>query len=107
MPVLIHFHNLINCTTNSFKESIYHVNISPVQKACDVCSVCNQPIKGDSVVSNNKVFHPECMKCYVCGDGLRGTYFTFEDKPICEMHYKVSSTVFFIHATSRYFYTVT
>ncbi len=50
--------------------------------------MCKQPIKGDSVVSNNKVFHPECMKCYICGTSLRGQYFTYKDQPICEMHYK-------------------
>jgi hypothetical protein len=58
------------------------------QKSMDSCTVCNQPIKGDSVVSNNKSFHPECMECYVCGERLRGVFFTFEDKPICEKDYK-------------------
>jgi hypothetical protein len=49
------------------------------------------PIKGDCVESNNKVFHPGCMKCYICGDSLKGVYFTYEDKPICEKDYKVRS----------------
>ena len=64
-------------------------SMSPLQKHQETCTVCKQPIKGDSVVSNSKVFHPECMKCFVCGTGLRGQYFTYQDKPICEMHYKV------------------
>ena len=66
----------------------------PVQKAVDDCTVCGQPIKGDAVESNNKSFHPECMKCYVCGDSLGrlGPFFTFQDKPICERDYKVLHT---------------
>ena len=60
-----------------------------LQKIQERCAVCQQPIKGDSVESNSKVFHPECMRCYVCDVALRGTYFTYQDKPICEMHYKV------------------
>ena len=29
------------------------------------------------------------MKCYVCGETLRGTYFTYKNQPICEKDYKV------------------
>jgi hypothetical protein len=51
--------------------------------------VCKQPIKGDSVESNKKFYHPDCMKCYVCGETLRGSYFTYKNQPICEKDYKV------------------
>jgi hypothetical protein len=29
------------------------------------------------------------MKCYVCGETLRGAYFTYKNQPICEKDYKV------------------
>jgi hypothetical protein len=29
------------------------------------------------------------MKCYVCGETLRGSYFTYKNQPICEKDYKV------------------
>jgi hypothetical protein len=54
------------------------------------CFVCKQPIKGDSVESNKKYYHPDCMKCYVCGETLRGSYFTYKNQPICEKDYKVT-----------------
>lgn len=63
------------------------------QKSQESCAVCNLPIKGDSIVSNTKAFHPECMKCYICGEELRGTYFTFQDQPICEKDYKVRQSL--------------
>ncbi|XP_059079452.1 LIM domain-containing protein 1-like isoform X2 [Tigriopus californicus] len=58
------------------------------QQLQESCTVCKLPIKGDSVVSNDKPFHPECMKCFICGDSLRGQFLTFQDKPICERDYK-------------------
>ena len=53
------------------------------------CCVCKQPIKGDCIESGKKFYHPLCMRCFVCGDALRGQYFTFEGEPICERDYKV------------------
>eukprot|EP00095_Tigriopus_kingsejongensis_P007736 maker-scaffold200_size264178-snap-gene-1.16 protein:Tk07736 transcript:maker-scaffold200_size264178-snap-gene-1.16-mRNA-1 annotation:"lipoma-preferred partner homolog isoform x4" len=61
------------------------------QQLQESCTVCNLPIKGDSVVSNDKPFHPECMKCFICGDSLRGQFLTFQDKPICERDYKLNA----------------
>ena len=62
------------------------------QKLADACASCGLPVKGDCIESNEKVFHPGCMKCYVCGELLnKGVFFTWEDKPICERDYKVSS----------------
>eukprot|EP00092_Neocalanus_flemingeri_P033618 GFUD01036546.1.p1 GENE.GFUD01036546.1~~GFUD01036546.1.p1 ORF type:complete len:566 (-),score=130.78 GFUD01036546.1:276-1925(-) len=55
------------------------------EKNCDVCS---RPIEGDCLVSNGKNFHSKCMECSVCGDTLKGTYFTFMDKLICEKDYR-------------------
>ena len=54
------------------------------------CCVCKQPIKGDCIESGKKFYHPGCMRCFVCGDALRGQYFTYEGEPICERDYKVS-----------------
>ena len=34
------------------------------------------------------------MKCYVCGETLRGAYFTYKGQPICEKDYKVCVTSF-------------
>ena len=59
------------------------------QKIVDECCVCKQPIKGDCIESGKKTYHPGCMKCFVCGDTLRGQYFTYEGEPICERDYKV------------------
>ncbi len=53
------------------------------------CSICKLPITADAVVSEGKVFHPECMKCCVCGDTIRGQYFFHQGEPICEMHHKI------------------
>jgi len=39
-------------------------------------------------VSGDKHYHHHCMKCATCGDPLRGTYFTYMDKLICEKDYK-------------------
>ena len=59
------------------------------QKVVDECCVCKQPIKGDCIESGKKTYHPGCMKCFVCGEALRGQYFTYEGEPICERDYKV------------------
>merc|ERR1712106_1196636 len=53
-----------------------------------VCDVCDKAIDGDCLISKGKHFHQDCMKWSVCGDALRGTYFTFMDKLICEKDYK-------------------
>ena len=61
-----------------------------LQRLADACASCGLPVKGDCIESGEKVFHPGCMKCYVCGELLnKGVFFTWEDKPICETHYKV------------------
>jgi len=52
------------------------------------CDICEKKIDGDCLMSNGKHFHHDCMKCSICGDSLSGTYFTFEDKLICEKDYK-------------------
>jgi len=53
-----------------------------------VCEMCNKAIEGDCLMSKGKHFHEECMKCSVCGESLRGTYFTHMDKLICEKDYQ-------------------
>ena len=59
------------------------------QKIVEECCVCKQPIKGDCIESGKKAYHPGCLKCFVCNEILRGSYFFFEDQPICEEDYKV------------------
>ena len=72
-----------------------------------MCGVCDKAIEGDCLVSKGKHFHQECMEvwlavesiscsettdqCSVCGETLRGTYFTSKDKLICEKDYQVGS----------------
>jgi len=53
-----------------------------------ICDICNRSIDGDCLTSNGKSFHSNCMKCAVCGDSLKGTYFTSMGKLICEKDYK-------------------
>jgi len=53
-----------------------------------ICDMCDKTIEGDCLMSKGKHFHEECMKCSVCGEGLRGTYFTYMDKLICEKDYQ-------------------
>lgn len=52
------------------------------------CCVCKQKIVGDCVVNNNDHYHPECMKCHICDEPLKGSYFFFQNKPICEKDFK-------------------
>jgi len=53
-----------------------------------ICEMCDKTIEGDCLMSKGKHFHEECMKCSVCGESLRGTYFTYMDKLICEKDYQ-------------------
>jgi len=57
-------------------------------KIVEECCVCKQPIKGDCIESGDKAYHPNCLKCFVCGEILRGQYFFYEGEPICEKDYK-------------------
>ena len=67
------------------------------QKVTEECCVCKQPIKGDCIESGKKFYHPLCMRCIVCGEALRGQYFTYQGDPICEKDYKVTPNVIFIN----------
>jgi len=58
------------------------------EKIVEECCVCKQPIKGDCIESGKKAYHPGCLKCFVCGEILRGQYFFYEEEPICEQDYK-------------------
>jgi len=57
------------------------------------CSVCQQKIVGDCVVNNNTYYHPGCMKCHVCDEPLKGSYFFFQNKPICEKDFKETQQI--------------
>lgn len=59
------------------------------EKVTEECCVCKQPIKGDCIESGKKFYHPLCMRCIVCGEALRGQYFTYQGDPICEKDYKL------------------
>jgi len=54
----------------------------------ETCCVCENKISGDCVVSGSKFYHPGCITCHVCGCGLRGSYMTYMDKPICTKDYE-------------------
>lgn len=76
------------------------------QNTQEQCCVCKQKIVGDCVVNNKTFYHPGCMKvgrpqpqpqpqltwltfqCYVCEEPLRNAYLFFQNKPICEKHFK-------------------
>jgi hypothetical protein len=57
------------------------------------CSVCKEKIVGDCVVNNNTYYHPGCMKCHVCEEPLKNSYFFFQNKPICEKDFKETQQV--------------
>ena len=59
------------------------------QKLQDECCICKQKIKGDAIELAKKHYHPECCKCQICGETVRGKYFTHAGQPICEVDYKV------------------
>jgi len=52
------------------------------------CGRCGEKIVGDCLLSGNTHYHHHCMKCAVCEEGLRGTYFTYMDQLICEKCYR-------------------
>jgi len=81
--------------TNTIEGKFYTQSGKIVCGACaakqvedKVCEVCDKAIDGDCLMSKGKHFHQDCMKCSVCGDSLRGTYFTCQDKLICEKDYQ-------------------
>ena len=86
------------------------------QASQEQCCVCKQKIVGDCVENNGTYYHPECMKvipslkpsktlvigtyevskwqksklqCHVCDEPLRHSYHFFQNKPVCERHFKV------------------
>ncbi|KND05117.1 uncharacterized protein SPPG_00788 [Spizellomyces punctatus DAOM BR117] len=52
-----------------------------------LCGTCDQPIEGPcaEVMEFNKRYHPECWCCYVCQTPLTATYYSFANRPYCEM----------------------
>jgi len=52
------------------------------------CGRCGEKIVGDCLLSGDTHYHHHCMKCAVCEEGLRGTYFTYMDQLICEKCYR-------------------
>ena len=51
--------------------------------------ICKNLIKGDCVELAGKTYHPECCKCQICGETVRGKYFVHDGLPICEKDFKV------------------
>ena len=69
---------------NPFHRCKYFLNISkPVYFL----------VHKDFIISSFEILQ-DCMKCYVCGETLRGAYFTYKGQPICEKDYKVCVTSF-------------
>lgn len=52
------------------------------------CGVCKEIVEGDCLTSNGATFHAKCMKCSECGNVLKGRYFSYKDKLICEADYQ-------------------
>ena len=73
-----------------------HVSTSDLlvslQKLQDACVICKNLIKGDCVELAGKTYHPECCKCQICGETVRGKYFVHDGLPICEKDFKVRKT---------------
>ena len=76
-----------------------------LKEAKEECAVCGEKISDDYISSDNKMFHPLCMKvsitschlclitlyqCQVCGEQVREKYLTYKDLPICEKDFRVS-----------------
>jgi len=57
-------------------------------KLQDECCICKQKIKGDAIELAKKHYHPECCKCQMCGETVRGKYYVHNGQPICEVDYK-------------------
>jgi len=53
-----------------------------------VCAGCGKPIIGRSITALMRSWHPECLKCSVCGETfVQGKYFEHDGKAYCEFHY--------------------
>jgi len=57
-------------------------------KLQDECCICKQKIKGDAIELAKKHYHPDCCKCQICGETVRGKYYTHAGLPMCEVDYK-------------------
>jgi len=56
-----------------------------------ICYKCGENIHSeDCLVSNDKKFHPNCMKCNICDVPLDGVYYFSKEQVLCEKDYKAS-----------------
>jgi len=54
----------------------------------EVCAECGDKISDDHISCSNKLYHPHCMKCQVCGEVVRGKYLVYKESPICEKDFR-------------------
>ncbi|KAJ3188305.1 hypothetical protein HDU85_005456 [Gaertneriomyces sp. JEL0708] len=74
-------------------KSFYVFGNDPFCRLCyhtennSICGSCEEPIEGPcaEVLELNKRYHPECWCCCVCRMPLTSTYYSFGQKPYCEM----------------------
>ena len=52
--------------------------------------MCGGMVSEESISCMDKVYHPHCMKCQVCGELLKEKYLVYKDSPICEKDFRVS-----------------
>ncbi|XP_070557777.1 paxillin-like [Ptychodera flava] len=45
----------------------------------DKCEWCQDPVVGEILFARGKAWHPECFKCYGCGERISGSSFTEMD----------------------------
>ena len=83
---------MLCCLLQGFDRIFIHglLTAGCFQDAKEGCALCGEKISEDHISCDNKVFHPRCMKCQVCGEQLRGKYLIHKDWPICEKDFRVS-----------------
>ncbi|KJE94429.1 hypothetical protein CAOG_05072 [Capsaspora owczarzaki ATCC 30864] len=83
-----------DCKADLTQDGYYELNkklyckTHYVERSCDKCATCNQPISDQILTALGGQYHPECFKCVECQSGLHGkTYFGEAFKSYCEPCY--------------------
>jgi len=50
------------------------------------CSGCGLDIQGDWIEADKNLFHPTCMRCYICDELSKDGFYTHMGKPVCKEH---------------------
>ncbi|KAK5576786.1 hypothetical protein RB653_007930 [Dictyostelium firmibasis] len=52
-------------------------------KSSKTCHDCNEPISGSSVEALDRLYHPNCLKCYSCSKNLKEDFREVDNEPFC------------------------